>query len=205
VLNDRWLSEPSRNTGFVNFTQKAKGLALLKIRPQPVGQPEIPQSCQRDLLQLADALAGQAKLERDHLQGVLLPSIQTEEAQPQITCLAGRELAQDFLNRFPQEAAPCRLERFGRIHVLDQVPELAFAERWVRSVREERLDHLLIWSETHLRRVLIDYVNYFNRRRPHQGLGQDTPEDLRFVSSEGAIHCRDVLGGIIHDYYREAA
>jgi hypothetical protein len=36
----------------------------------------------------------------------------------------------------------------------------AFAERWVRSVREECLDHWLIWNEAHLRRVLIEYVNY---------------------------------------------
>jgi len=81
----------------------------------------------------------------------------------------------------------------------------AFAERWVRSVREECLDHLLIWNEAHLRRVLVEYVSYFNERRPHQGLEQDTPEGLKLVSSEGAIHHRDVLGGIIHDYYREAA
>jgi putative transposase len=81
----------------------------------------------------------------------------------------------------------------------------AFAERWVRSVREECLDHLLIWNEAHLRRVLSDYVSYVNERRPHQGLEQDTPDGLKCVSSEGPIHCRDVLGGIIHDYYREAA
>jgi putative transposase len=77
----------------------------------------------------------------------------------------------------------------------------AFAERWVRSVREECLDHLLIWNEAHLRRVLVEYVSYFNERRPHQGLEQDTPEGLNVVSSEGVIHCRDVLGGISHDYY----
>jgi hypothetical protein len=39
----------------------------------------------------------------------------------------------------------------------------------------------------------------------HQGLGQDTPEGLGPVSLEGEIHRRDVLGGIIHDYYRQAA
>ena len=81
----------------------------------------------------------------------------------------------------------------------------AFAERWVRSVREECLDQLLIWNEAHLRRVLVEYVDYFNTRRPHQGLGQDTPEELKLVSLEGKIHRRNVLGGIIHDYYRQAA
>lgn len=81
----------------------------------------------------------------------------------------------------------------------------AFAERWVRSVREECLDHLLIWNKAHLRRVMLEYVDYYNERRPHQGLEQDTPQGLKVVSSEGSIHCRNVLGGIIHDYYREAA
>lgn len=81
----------------------------------------------------------------------------------------------------------------------------AFAERWVRSVRKECLDQSLIWNEAHLRRVLKEYVTYYNTRRPHQGLGQDMPEGLGSVSLEGEIRRRDVLGGIIHDYYRQAA
>jgi putative transposase len=81
----------------------------------------------------------------------------------------------------------------------------AFAERWVRSVREECLDHLLIWNEAHLRRVLNEYVRYYNARRPHQGLEQDSPEGLKLLTSDGDIHRWDVLGGIIHDYYRQAA
>ena len=51
----------------------------------------------------------------------------------------------------------------------------AIAERWVRTVREECLDKLLIWNEPHLHRVLREYVDYYNRRRPHQGLAQDSP------------------------------
>ena len=81
----------------------------------------------------------------------------------------------------------------------------AFAERWVRTVREECLDHLLIWNEAHLRRVLNEYVTYYNARRPHQGLEQDSPDGLKLITSAGDIHRRDVLGGIIHDYYRQAA
>jgi hypothetical protein len=53
---------------------------------------------------------------------------------------------------------------------------------------------MLIWNEAHLKRVLVGYVDYYNTRRPHQGLGQDTPEGLKLVSSEGEIHRRDVLG-----------
>ncbi len=81
----------------------------------------------------------------------------------------------------------------------------AFAERWVRSVREECLDHLLIVSEAHLRRVLREYVDYFNHARPHQGIDQAIPAGGKCAGGDGPVRCRDVLGGIIHDYYQEAA
>lgn len=82
----------------------------------------------------------------------------------------------------------------------------AFAERWVRTVREECLDRLLILSESHLRRVLTDYAEYYNHRRTHQGIGQRIPIPLaekraaRPATSE-FVWRREVLGGIIHDYY----
>ncbi len=80
----------------------------------------------------------------------------------------------------------------------------AVAERWVRSVREECLDQLLILSQRHLGNVLTEYTAYYNSARPHQGLGQESPIPFH-VSGEGQVRCRDVLGGIIHDYYRQAA
>ncbi len=87
----------------------------------------------------------------------------------------------------------------------------AYAERWVRSAREECLDHLLILNERHLRRVLVEYVEYYNGRRPHQGIGQRTPIPLSEKSAampamttrRDPVCRRDVLGGIIHDYYRQ--
>ncbi len=93
----------------------------------------------------------------------------------------------------------------------------AFAERWVRTVRDECLDHLLIISEGHLRRVLIEYIGYYNGRRPHQGISQRIPIPLApstvlfgLLSQgcdplRGDIERRDVLGGIIHDYYRDSS
>ena len=81
----------------------------------------------------------------------------------------------------------------------------AFAERWVRLVCEECLDPLLIWNEAHLKCMLLAYVNYYNSRRPHQGLGQNSPEGLKRISAEGEIRRRVVLGGINHDDYRQAA
>jgi len=80
----------------------------------------------------------------------------------------------------------------------------AFAERWVRSVRAECLDHLLILNQRHLRRVLTEYIDYYNASRPHQGIAQHTPIPSLQVR-EGPLQRRDVLGGILHDYYRKVA
>jgi putative transposase len=79
----------------------------------------------------------------------------------------------------------------------------AFAERWVRTVREECLDHLLILNEAHLRRVMGEYIGYYNEARPHQGIGQQTPIPYQKSKDAGIIQSRKVLGGILNDYYRQ--
>jgi hypothetical protein len=82
----------------------------------------------------------------------------------------------------------------------------AFAERWIRSVREECLDQILIVSEGHLRRVLTAYLTYDNLARPHQGIDQQCPVPLvRSVARAGPVERRDILGGVLHDYCRRAA
>lgn len=81
----------------------------------------------------------------------------------------------------------------------------AYAERWVRSVREECLDKLIIVNEKHLKGVMNEYVTYYNTARPHQGIQQQIPIAPDISTESGPVRCRDVLGGIIHDYYREVA
>lgn len=81
----------------------------------------------------------------------------------------------------------------------------AIAERWIRSARVECLDHLLLLGERHARRVLREYVAYYNERRPHQGLGQRCPVPATPRTGSGPIRRRDVLAGLIHDYERSAA
>ena len=81
----------------------------------------------------------------------------------------------------------------------------AHAERWVRSVREECLDHLLIVNAAHLRRVLAAYVTHYNQARPHQGLQQRTPVPFAPRACTGPVKRRDVVGGLIHEYDRVAA
>jgi len=71
----------------------------------------------------------------------------------------------------------------------------AFAERWVRSVREECLDRIIVLGEEHLRRVLTAYVEYYNHARPHQGIDQQRPVPLESAARDGPIERRDSLGG----------
>jgi transposase InsO family protein len=80
-----------------------------------------------------------------------------------------------------------------------------YAERWIGSARRECLDHLLILNERHLLRVLTTYTNFYNERRPHQGLDQRCPDPLPTYPVAGPVCCHNVLGGILHDYRREAA
>jgi len=81
----------------------------------------------------------------------------------------------------------------------------AYAERWVRSAREECLDLMLVAGEAHPRRVLAEYVAFYNEARPHQGLEQRCPVALPTPVRDGPVRRRDRLGGLLHDYYREAA
>lgn len=79
----------------------------------------------------------------------------------------------------------------------------AYAERWVRTVREECFDKLIIINQAHLKQVMREYVTYYNTARPHQGIQQRTPIPLPKPNNHGRVRCRDVLGGLIHDYYRD--
>jgi putative transposase len=84
----------------------------------------------------------------------------------------------------------------------------AYAERWVRTVRTECLDWLLILNQRHLERVLRVYVHHYNAERPHRGLKLSPPEGPResMASAVQANVCRrDLLGGLLHEYYQAAA
>ena len=92
------------------------------------------------------------------------------------------------------------------IHTPIRAPNAnAYAERWVRSARQECLDHLIIVNKRHLNSVLREYVRYYNTRRPHQGLGQCGPDGSFESVNKGATYRREVLGGLINDYYRNVA
>jgi len=77
----------------------------------------------------------------------------------------------------------------------------AFAERFVRTIRTECLDHLLVFSRRHLEAVVADYLRHYNQARPHRGLqlAQPLPRPASPITS-GRVIRHDVLGGIIHEY-----
>ena len=80
----------------------------------------------------------------------------------------------------------------------------AACERFLRSVRQECLDHLLILQEKQLQRVLYSYVAYFNQARPHQGIGQQIPDPSGSAMSShhtgDKVIAHPVLGELHHDY-----
>jgi transposase InsO family protein len=79
----------------------------------------------------------------------------------------------------------------------------AYAERWVRTVRVECLDWLLIVSRRHLQRVVRIYVEHYNQRRSHRGRQLVTPSGPCPPNTSGTdirVHRRDLLGGLVHEY-----
>ena len=89
-------------------------------------------------------------------------------------------------------------------------PDLnAFAERWVRSVKEECLSKLILFGENSLRHALREYVAHHHHERNHQGKDNlllfPEPAIAQTNGLEGAIQCRERLGGLLRFYHRQAA
>lgn len=83
----------------------------------------------------------------------------------------------------------------------------AIAERWIASARRECLDLMLITSERHLRLVLSEYIDHYNRHRPHRTLRQNPPAGR--IHPPGVVTGirvvrQDRLGGLIHEYAQVA-
>jgi putative transposase len=82
----------------------------------------------------------------------------------------------------------------------------AYAEGLIGTIRRECLDHVMVFSESHLRRLLASYVHYYHRRRTHLSLAMDCP-DARLVQlpDQGAAVAFPEVGGLHHHYERLAA
>jgi putative transposase len=82
----------------------------------------------------------------------------------------------------------------------------AYAERWVRSVKEECLSKVVLFGERSLRRALSDYVEHYHAERNHQGKGNVLlfPRGTS-IRRDGPVQCRERLGGLLRYYHQEAA
>ena len=81
-----------------------------------------------------------------------------------------------------------------------------YVERMIGSIRRDCLDHTIIFNERHLRRVLQEYIQYYNENRTHLGLDKDCP-DPRAIErpDQGPVASESMVGGMHHRYYRQAA
>ena len=78
----------------------------------------------------------------------------------------------------------------------------AYAERFVRSIKEECLNRVIPFGERHLRRTLAEYVEHYHRERNHQGLANELIEGALAVERVGPILRRPRLGGLLNYYCR---
>ena len=74
-------------------------------------------------------------------------------------------------------------------------------ERLIGSTRRECTDHVIVFNEDHLRRILSNYASYYNEVRTHLSLGKDAP-CTRPIERFGDIIARPILGGLHHRYAR---
>jgi transposase InsO family protein len=129
-------------------------------------------------------------------------------------------LARQITETFPWATAPAYLVRdndraYGRVFTsrlramgIRDRPispgspwQNGYAERLIGTVRRECLDQLLIFGESHLRRVLASYAIYYNQARTHLALGKDAPLG-RAVQCSGVIVAIPILSGLHHQYVR---
>ena len=82
----------------------------------------------------------------------------------------------------------------------------AYAERFVRTIRAELTDRMLIFGQRHLRRVLGEYVSHYNQQRPHRGRGLQPPSPAQLVPAEATstIARHPIIGGLINEYHLAA-
>ncbi len=132
---------------------------------------------------------------------------------------------QQLVDAFPDDSAPRYLLRdrdsvyghafrqrvkgmgIGEVVTAPHSPwQNPFAERLIGSVRRECLDHVVVITERHLRRILSAYFAYYHRARTHLSLDKDAPDGRRMEQPEhGTIIPIPEVGGLHHRYVRRAA
>ena len=81
----------------------------------------------------------------------------------------------------------------------------AYAERFVRSIKDECLNRMIFVGQASLRRAVTEYVDHYHAERNHQGLANRLIVPTATQANDGAVHRRARLGGTLNFYYRQAA
>jgi transposase InsO family protein len=98
-----------------------------------------------------------------------------------------------------------RVSTVGVIQTPYRAPNAnAYAERFVRSIKEECLDRLIPVGERHFRRAVVEFVAHYHRERNHQGLGNELIERPGSRRRVGRIRRCPRLGGLLNYYARAA-
>jgi len=77
-----------------------------------------------------------------------------------------------------------------------------FVERLIGSIRRECTDHLVPLNESHLRKILGEYVEYYNTVRCHQSLDGNAPAPRPIENGDGSVYAIPHVGGLHHEYRR---
>jgi len=159
----------------------------------------------QELLLRNEYLAAENRILRGQIKGRLLLS----EGEKATLAEIARYLLHDRDTKFCQSFR--ELLKTGDVNPLRlpaRSPNLnSYAERWVRSVKEECLTRLILIGESSLRRALHHYVVHYHEERNHQGKNNRIlfPSRLEARTSSGTVRCRERLGGMLKYYEREAA
>jgi hypothetical protein len=135
-----------------------------------------------------------------------LSSTLAERSEPMRFLIRDRD--QKFTDRFDDVF---RSEGIEIVRTPFRAPQAnGVAERFVRTVRSECFDCLLILTQQHLERVLQTFIEHYNGHRPHRALSLTPPEARRSTptplpSGDAHILRRDRLGGVVHEYLRAAS
>ena len=110
------------------------------------------------------------------------------------------------------DGVPAFLDRCGikQVRTAYRSPwQNPFVERFIGTLRRELLDHVIVLSQSHLNRLLRQYIEgYYHVARPHQGLRGDTPvpqEKPEPIAGPTKLNSIPVVGGLHHRYVRAAA
>jgi transposase InsO family protein len=80
----------------------------------------------------------------------------------------------------------------------------AYAERLVRSIKDECLSRVIPFGERHLGRTIAAFIEHYHHERNHQGLGNELIDDVFPRRGTGCVRRRERLGGVLNYYYRAA-